>query len=105
MTKLVLFPIRFLFTAATGEVGTNAASVAHYLAQHDSVGTALVAAGFAWRTDPPNDEAAALALLRSEIVPLYLHYVDDHTDRLRRLGHVELAEAFRTWRSRLSSAR
>jgi hypothetical protein len=32
LTKLVLFPVRFLFTAATGEVGTTALAVEHYLA-------------------------------------------------------------------------
>ena len=101
LTKLVLFPVRFLFTAATGEVGTNAASVAYYLAADDRVGTALVAAGLAWRSAPPDDEGAALALLRSELVPLYLHYLDDHTGRLARLGRADLAEAFQAWRGRL----
>jgi hypothetical protein len=103
LTKLVLFPVRFLFTAATGEVGTNAASAAHYPAADDSVGIGLVAAGSAWRTAPPDDEEAALTLLRSEMVPLYLHYLDDHTGRLRVLGHAELAEAFQGWRGRLLS--
>lgn len=103
LTKLVLFPARFLFTAETGEVGTNEASVAHYLADDQSVGTALVAAGLAWRTSPPDDEAVALALLRSHLIPLYLHYLDDHTDRLKAHGQVELAEAFQHWRSRVLS--
>src|SRR2546430_8881708 len=32
MTKLVLFPVRFLFTARTGHLGTNDDAVAAYLA-------------------------------------------------------------------------
>jgi hypothetical protein len=31
LTKLVLFPVRFLYTAATGRVGTNDAAAAWYL--------------------------------------------------------------------------
>jgi len=45
--------------------------------------------------------AAAAALVREQIVPLYLHYIDDHITRLDSLGEVELAEAFREWRHRL----
>jgi hypothetical protein len=103
LTKLVLFPVRFLFTAVTGQVGTNAASGAHYLADDHSVGTALVAAGLAWRTSPPDDEAATLALLRSDMVPLYLHYLDDHIGRLGARGRVELAARFQDWRGRVLS--
>jgi hypothetical protein len=33
MTKIVLFPVRFLFTAETGREGTNDAAAQHYLAQ------------------------------------------------------------------------
>jgi hypothetical protein len=32
-TKIVLFPVRFLFTAETGQEGTNHAAVTHYLAR------------------------------------------------------------------------
>jgi hypothetical protein len=35
------------------------------------------------------------------MVPLYVHYLDDHTGRLRVLGCAELAEAFQDWRRRL----
>ena len=35
-TKIVLFPVRFLFTAETGQEGTNHAAVTHYLTQRDA---------------------------------------------------------------------
>jgi hypothetical protein len=101
LTKCVLFPVRFLYTAATGRVGTNDAAVASYLADKTAPGTGLVAAALAWRTSQPSDEAATAALLREQIVPLYLHYIADHITRLDSLGEVELAEAFREWRHRL----
>jgi hypothetical protein len=101
LTKHVLFPVRFLYTAATGRVGTNDAAVADYLADDTAPSTGLVAAALAWRTSPPTDVVAATALLREQIVPLYLHYIDDHITRLDLLGEVELAEAFREWRHRL----
>jgi hypothetical protein len=34
-------------------------------------------------------------------LPLYLHYLDDHANRLTSAGRPELAEAFRQWRTQL----
>ena len=100
LTKLILFPVRFLFTAATGRVGTNQVAVAHHLATAGAPAARLVAAGLAWRNAPP-DDAAAAPLLDAEMVPLYLHYIDDHTERLAALGRAELAGAFALWRERI----
>ena len=101
MTKIVLFPVRFLFTAATGRVGTNALAAEHYLASAGPPATGLVAAALAWRLEPPADEAAAAALLSRELIPLYAHYLDDHITRLCAAGQHRLAGRFRGWRARL----
>ena len=102
LTKTVLFPVRFLYTAATGRVGTNHAAVDYYLANSEARAPALVAAGLHWRTVPPEDESAAVALLERELRPLYLEYIDDHTTRLQDLGS-DLAAAFTAWRRRLTA--
>ncbi len=101
LTKIVLFPVRFLYTAATGRVGTNDAAVAHHLADDAAPAHELVAAAHRWRTDPPEDPEAATARLRRELVPLYTHYLDDHITRLSALKEEDLADAFRRWRDRL----
>ena len=97
VTKLVLFPVRFLFTAETGLVGTNESAVARYLAASGAPSTDLVAAALAWRTAPP-EPAQAEDLLQRGMIPLYLHYIDDHVRRLTDLGRVDLTEAFTEWR-------
>jgi hypothetical protein len=101
LTKLVLFPVRFLYTAATGRIGTNDAAAADYLSEGQTSSSRLVAAALAWRTSEPTDQVAAAALLREHMVPLYLHYIADHITRLDSLGESELAEAFRDWGERL----
>jgi hypothetical protein len=100
VTKIVLFPVRFLFTAQTGQVGTNTLAARHYLASPDAPASSLVAAALAWRLEPPADGEAA-ALLGRELVPLYVHYIDDHIARLRAVGDHRLADRFRRWRTRL----
>lgn len=101
LTKTVLFPVRFLYTAATGRVGTNHAAVAWYLERPAGPGTALVKAALAWRAAGPTDSEAAIELLRSGLVPLYVHYLDDQVERLALLGRADLARAFEEWRDRL----
>lgn len=103
LTKIVLFPVRFLFTAATGRVGTNHAAAGHYLDRPDAASPALVAAALEWRTAPPTDEAAATGLLERQLRPLYLEYLDDHTSRLNEAGRGDLAEAFAAWRAHLTA--
>ena len=101
VTKLVLFPVRFLYTAATGRVGTNEAAVESYLDDRQAPSKQLVAAARGWRTRAKFDEAAAIELLGQQMVPLYLHYIDDHIARLDALDQDDLADSFRDWRKRL----
>jgi hypothetical protein len=100
VTKLVLFPVRFLFTGETGLVGTNESAVEHYLADDRAPSTDLVTAALTWRSVPP-DDAQAKVLLEREMIPLYLYYIDDHTARLLDLGRHDLAGAFMEWRRRI----
>jgi hypothetical protein len=102
-TKIVLFPVRFLFTADTGAEGTNDAATEHYVAQHGAPGAGLVGAALNWRTEPSAPEDA-VTMLGSDLVPLYEHYLTDHIGRLESFGYSELAQAFRDWRSRLLTA-
>lgn len=100
LTKIVLFPVRLLFTAETSQVGTNTLAAAHYLARADASAATLVAAALAWRHEAPADDEAT-ALLGRELIPLYVHYIDDHITRLRAVKRYRLADSFHRWRTRL----
>ncbi|MGA8353424.1 MAG: hypothetical protein WB698_04580 [Solirubrobacteraceae bacterium] len=105
VTKTVLFPVRFLFTAASGRVATNDDAVDAYLADREAPSRALVAAARAWRVGSSAWDEQAMRLLSLELVPLYLHYMDDHVARLGSLGEAELMRCFEVWRGRLSGPR
>ena len=47
------------------------------------------------------NELAAIDRLDRELVPLYVHYVDDHIARLAAVGRDDLAHAFCDWREQL----
>jgi len=58
------------------------------------------AAALAWSIEAPaNDEATAL--LGRELIPLYIHYIDDHITRLRAVNRYRAADSFHRWRTRL----
>lgn len=103
LTKIVLFPVRFLFTAATGKVGTNTVAVEHYLAHPSAPAKALVAAALSWRYAPPAGPQQALPLLDRELLALYVGYIDDHVQRLTNIGRSDLAGTFRQWKGRLQA--
>jgi hypothetical protein len=48
-----------------------------------------------------NTTAATSELLRMEMLPLYLYYIEDHIERPGSIGKTELASAFHEWRERL----
>ena len=100
VTKVVLFPVRFLFTAATGRVGTNALAAEHYLADAHAPAAELIAAALSWRREPPSEDEAT-ALLSHQLIPLYVHYINDHVTRLDTAGSHRVAGRFRRWRNRL----
>jgi hypothetical protein len=100
LTKIVLFPVRFLFTAETGQVGTNTLAAEHYLASANPAAAALVTAALAWRLEPPAADKAT-ALLSGELIPLYIQYIDDHIARLRAADRYRIAVRFQRWRTRL----
>jgi hypothetical protein len=100
VTKIVLFPVRFLFTAETGRVGTNILAAEHYLASAYAPAAALVTAALAWRRAWPADDAAT-ELLSRELIPLYIQYLEDHIARLQAVNCGQLAGSFQRWQARL----
>jgi hypothetical protein len=96
----VLFPVRFLVTAETGQVGSNALAAGHYLANAGAPAATLVAAALAWRFQPPTN-GEATALVERQLIQLYVHYIDDHIARLDAIACHRLADSFRRWRANL----
>ena len=101
LTKRVLFPVRYLYTARTGLIGFNDAAVAHFLAAESGPAAQLA-----------SEASKALRALRARrsggarqgprgLLPIYRMFVEEYAKRLRVLGERELANAFEQWRARL----
>jgi predicted nucleotidyltransferase len=104
LTKLILYPVRFLFTARTGGVGRNEAAVEHFIAGAERPAATLASMALRWRHAPPgaSDRVSQEAIARG-ILPLYQEFLLDHEARLQSYGRADLAEAFRNWREELQA--
>jgi hypothetical protein len=102
LTRLILFPVRFMFTARTGDVGRNDAAVGHFLAAKSDPASALASLALEWRNSgqAPSD-ASAIRAIAAGVLPLYDEFLLDHEPRLRKYGRPDLAESFGRWRKRL----
>jgi hypothetical protein len=101
LTKLLLFPVRFLYTAETGQVGTNALAVEHYLADPHAPAKELIEAAASWRIVAPESPDEAIRLLGQGLIPLYGYFIEDHRQRLASIGREDPAERYQQWRARL----
>jgi predicted nucleotidyltransferase len=74
-TKLVLFPVRLLFVARTGRVGSNEDAAAHY---HEATGPSrleVVDEALRWRRQGTIPDRGGAELLRSHLLPLHRQVV------------------------------
>ena len=105
LTKLILFPVRFVFTARTGEVGRNNLAVDYFTGVTTGPAAELARTAFQWRDTPPDPrDHATLDVIERGLLPIYRIFLDDHETRLRDYGEHGLAEAFRAWRQQLESS-
>ncbi|WP_410645423.1 hypothetical protein [Amycolatopsis sp. lyj-346] len=104
-TKAVLFPVRFLYsgTTSTGRAANNDEAIDWYLAQPDAPAASLVRLARAVRAGHPLEPAEVAPELAAGLVPLYRHYIEAETGRLRKTGApADLIDAFAGWDKRLA---
>lgn len=101
-TKTVLFPIRFLYTLATGQLGHNTRAADWY--QRRGAHPSLAAAAIGWREHGITDPTAASRLLRNHLTDVYVEFFDAYAAALAAAGHTELAQDLQTRRRGLPTA-
>jgi hypothetical protein len=98
LTKRILFPVRFVYTARTGQIGRNEAAMEYFTSAESGPAAALARKGFEWRYEPPDPgDPEVLEIVRRGLLPLYRLFAQDYEARLQGYGELELALAFRKW--------
>ena len=102
LTKWLLFPVRLIFTARTGNVGGVDLAVEHFCGTTGGPAAELARAALGWRHAPPEaHDQQVIALIERGLLPLYTRFFDEYEPRLRIIERADLAEAFRHWRHRM----
>jgi len=102
LTKRVLFPVRLLFTAQTGQIGRNEAAVEHFTKVETGPAADLARKGFEWRDEPPDpSDRTVVEILERGLLPLYRLFLEDYGVRLRAYGELNLVQALQEWRQRV----
>ncbi len=102
LTKVVLFPVRFLYTASTGNMGRNDVAVVYYLDNNKGDKAELAKQAFRWRSEPPKDRDDTIKLLERALIPLYLQFIDLYYPKMLHYQEVILAANLKQWREQLA---
>ncbi len=95
LTKRVLFPVRYFFTARTGRIGATDLAVQHFVSAERGPAAELAAAALEWRYAPPElDDPGVLACMEKGLLPLHRIYLQDYEARLLSYGAEQLARDF-----------
>jgi hypothetical protein len=104
LTKLILYPVRFMYTARTGEVGRNEAAVEHFVGNKESASSDLARFALDWRSViPTHSDKNAIEAIAAGVLPLYDEFLLDYEPRLREYGRLDLVEEFHKWRLTLQA--
>jgi hypothetical protein len=103
VTKVALFPVRFLYLLETGKLGENDAAACHYLATRGATAESeLVAAARRWRHAWSEDDVPrARRLLEESAIPLYREFARAYVEALDRAGEDALAARLARWADEL----
>lgn len=103
-TKLVLFPVRFLYTAECGRVGSNDDAVDWYLGDQVRPGREVVAAAARWRRHGLPAAGQAPQLTTAALAGIYREFCRCYAMRLAPLNCSGTIESLRTFDADLTAA-
>lgn len=103
ISKTILFPVRFLHTSSTGEVGQNHLAVEWYLKQENLKEKKLVELGYLLRSSPIKDATQTMKLLKEDLPNLYLEFIRRYKERMHQYGERVIEKKFAEWENLIRS--
>src|SRR5690606_12358312 len=100
LTKIILFPVRLLYTAMTGKIGHNEEAVNYYLSHYQGAKAKLVKTAFQWRYESPKN-AAAVEIIKGSLIELYIQFIDVYIEKVKEYNEMSIVKDLRNWKNRL----
>jgi predicted nucleotidyltransferase len=92
VTKAILFPVRFMYTLGTGNIGLNDRSAIWYGAE-GLPGGGLALKALEWRSEGLGDADLVVRMLDADLGTLHAACMDEYAGELARLGEAPRAAA------------
>jgi hypothetical protein len=92
LTKAILFPVRFMYTLGTGDIGLNDTS-ARWYASEGLPGSMLALKALEWRNEGISDVELAVQMLDADLATLHAVSLTEYASHLDGLGETSRAAA------------
>lgn len=100
-TKIVLFPVRLLYTAITGNIGQNENAINYYANGYNDHTTDLVINAFYWRYEKLIEKIIVINLLEKSLIDLYMRFIDIYYEKMTKYEENTLSTSFLLWKNEL----
>lgn len=101
LTKIILFPVRFLYTISTGNIVGKDEAGAHYLEKNKGNKAELVKLALSWRYSSLMYNKDTIQLMRTALIPLYVQFIDAYHSKMLAYEEFNLANDLEYWRDKL----
>ena len=104
VSKIVLFPARFIYLEKTGEIAGNDVSYQYYIDHFSGPDADLVKHGYQWRFDSlPDDVSQVYELLHKGLGKLYLKFIDSYVQKMGLYGEEDLKNKLIKWKENITN--
>lgn len=103
-TKLILFPIRLIYTALTHKIGSNKEAVNYYAQHYNDTTVHLVEAAFKWRHELPEIQQIDLELIRKNLPIIYHRLITIYREKMQNALKKDLVQSLSQWDHHLQKA-
>lgn len=101
LTKIILFPLRFLYTISTGRIVGKDEAGAYYLERNKGHKAELVKLALSWRHSLFIYNKDTDKLMRTALIPLYVQFIDAYHSKMLAYDEFNLAGDLEYWRNKL----
>jgi hypothetical protein len=103
VTKIILYPARFIYLAKTFSIAGNEESYKFYKENFKGSDVELIEQGYLWRYEAmPNDLDFVTRQLESGLISLYSNFLDIYISRMEGHGEKKLMNSLVKWRNDLT---
>ncbi len=103
ISKIILYPARFIYLERTSEIAGNEVSYQYYMDHFSGPDADLVEHGYQWRFNSfPDDIDRVVELLEKGLGILYQNFIDIYAQQMDLYGETDLKDGLIKWKENIN---